>query len=241
MAWTPTLRTWHRRLSLVVGLQLLAWTVSGLVFSWDPIAVVRGETSVAEAPERIAPPLADLRSPAQVADALGVGAVRGVSLQSLRGRWTWRLTSGPEGLTTLADAATGASLAPMTAEEARALAAERFLPEGAPVRVELVTVSGGEYRAKPVPAWRVGFDDADAHNLYLDALTGETTAVRNDTWRRFDWMWMLHIMDYSERTDFSTPWLKAVAALGVLTAASGLTLGVLLVIGRRRRRPEPAA
>jgi hypothetical protein len=241
MAWTPTLRTWHRRLSLVVGLQLLAWTVSGLIFSWDPIAVVRGETSLVEAPERNAPPLETLRSPAQVAEALGLPAVRGVSLEYLRGRWAWRLVTGSGELTTLADAHTGAALAPLDEQRARALATERFLPEGRVVGAELVTEAGGEYRAKPVPAWRVDFDDDDAHHLYLDALTGETTAVRNDTWRRFDWMWMLHIMDYTERTDFSTPWLTAVAALGVLTAASGLALGSLLVLGRRRGRPGPSA
>jgi hypothetical protein len=241
MAWTPTLRTWHRRLSLVVGLQLLAWTVSGLIFSWDPIADVRGETSVAEEPERVAPPLANLRSPAQVAEALGVSTVRGVSLEFLRGRWVWRLAGGSEGPTILADARTGAALQALDADEARALATSRFLPKGRPVRVERVIDTGGEYRAKPVPAWRVDFDDGDAHHLYLDALTGETTAIRNDTWRRFDWMWMLHIMDYNDRTDFSTPWLKAVAALGVATAASGLTLGVLLVLGRRGRRPAGIA
>ena len=47
---------------------------------------------------------------------------------------------------------------------------------------------------------------------------------------------MLHIMDYSEREDFSTPWLTLVAALGVLSAASGLTLGVAVSATRRRRR-----
>jgi hypothetical protein len=47
MHWTPVLRRWHKWIAVVVGLQLLAWTTSGLVFTLDPIAVVRGETLLA--------------------------------------------------------------------------------------------------------------------------------------------------------------------------------------------------
>ena len=36
-------RTFHRYLSLIIGIQLLLWTLSGLVFSWNSIKKVRGE------------------------------------------------------------------------------------------------------------------------------------------------------------------------------------------------------
>ena len=36
-------RRWHRRLSVVIGVQLLLWTLSGLIFALLPIEEVRGE------------------------------------------------------------------------------------------------------------------------------------------------------------------------------------------------------
>lgn len=42
-------RTWrkiHRYLGLVIGVQLLLWTASGLIFSWNSIKAVRGENMI---------------------------------------------------------------------------------------------------------------------------------------------------------------------------------------------------
>jgi len=41
-------RRWHRRLSVIIGIQLFLWTLSGLIFAWLPIEEVRGETLLAE-------------------------------------------------------------------------------------------------------------------------------------------------------------------------------------------------
>ena len=41
-------RRWHRRLSVVIGIQLLLWTLSGLIFALLPIEEVRGEHLLAE-------------------------------------------------------------------------------------------------------------------------------------------------------------------------------------------------
>ena len=42
-------RTWrkvHRYLGLVIGIQLLLWTVSGAIFSWNSIEAMRGENRI---------------------------------------------------------------------------------------------------------------------------------------------------------------------------------------------------
>jgi hypothetical protein len=41
-------RRWHRRLSVIIGIQLFLWTLSGLIFAWLPIEEVRGETLLTE-------------------------------------------------------------------------------------------------------------------------------------------------------------------------------------------------
>ncbi len=229
-----TTRTWHRRLSILVGLQLLLWTTSGLIFSWDPIERVRGEDALAEpAGESLA--AGRLVSLSVAADTAGVTRLEGASLTAGRGGWLWVLHDD-EGARHVVDALAGGVAAELSSEEAADLARGRFLPAAAGAAVtgvRRVAVADGEYRHKPVPALRVDFDDGDETHLYLDALTGEVTAVRHDLWRRFDFFWMLHIMDYADRTDFGTPWLKLFALLGVATSLSGLVLAVQVLRQRR--------
>lgn len=228
-AAAATIRTWHRRLSYVVGLQLLAWTASGLLFTWDPIEDVRGETSLRPEAPPPAPALEDVVPVARAAAAAGVPAPAEARLAWRRGRWTWSLAPhGAEpGAEALVDALTGAPLPPMDADEAARLATARLAAPAPVSAVTTVARAEGEYRGKPVPAFRVDFDDGRGTRLYVVAATGETGAVRNDLWRRFDWFWMLHIMDYGEREDFGTPWLKAAALLGLSTALTGLVLAGL--------------
>ena len=59
----------------------------------------------------------------------------------------------------------------------------------------------------------------------VDAGSGEVTAVRHDRWRLFDWFWMLHIMDYDERSDFSTPLLTGGRVYGGMDPDTLLTYG----------------
>ena len=52
--------------------------------------------------------------------------------------------------------------------------------------------------------------------------TDPFVARRNDWWRLFDFVWMLHIMDYETRDDFNHPLLIATAATALLFVVSGL-------------------
>jgi uncharacterized iron-regulated membrane protein len=60
--------------------------------------------------------------------------------------------------------------------------------------------------------------------VYIDAVTGEVVARRNDLWRFYDFFWMLHIMDYGAREDFNNNLLRSSAALGWFFALSGIWL-----------------
>lgn len=229
MAAAAQVRTWHRRLSYVIGLQLLAWTASGLVFTWDPIEDVRGETSLRPAAPPPPPPLADVVDVARAAQAAGVPEPAVALLAWRRGRWTWSLSphGAQPGTEALVDALSGEPLAAMDAGEATRLATGLLATPAPVAAVTPIARAEGEYRGKPVPALRVDFDDGRGTAVYLVAASGELGAVRNDLWRRFDWLWMLHIMDYREREDFGTPWLKAAALLGLATALTGLVLAGL--------------
>jgi hypothetical protein len=137
----------------------------------------------------------------------------------------------------LADAATGRLRPPVDRDEAVAIARRDFAIEAAVASVELVTATGGgsEYRGKPLPAYRVDFDHPLGTRIYVSADRGAVTARRNDRWRLFDLLWMLHIMDYSDRDDFNTWWLQGVSALGLLTVVSGFVLAGMTSPRLRRR------
>ena len=200
------------------------------IFRSFPIDVVRGEAFLAGPTTSTVP--ADRLAHAPPLPPPGTCALH---LRRLRGDWRWQADDADGVTLAVFDAATGARLPDLDAAGAASLADAAFTEPGAVVDATLVEEPGREYRARPVPAWRVTFDDARRSNVYVDARTGLVTAVRNDAWRRFDWLWMLHIMDYEDRTDFSHPLLQIAAGLGVATSASGLALAALLVVGRRRR------
>jgi uncharacterized iron-regulated membrane protein len=81
-----------------------------------------------------------------------------------------------------------------------------------------------EIRGRDLPLWKVGFSVPESLNLYIEPWTGELVARRTARWRVFDFLWMLHIMDFEARDDFNTPLLQIAAFLGLVIALSGLAL-----------------
>ena len=77
--------------------------------------------------------------------------------------------------------------------------------------------------------------DADNTHIYIDQATGAVAARRNDAWRRFDFFWMLHTMDYSGRDDFNTPWLIGFSVLGLLSVGSGWVIWLLRLFRKTGR------
>ena len=60
--------------------------------------------------------------------------------------------------------------------------------------------------------------------IYVGRRTGRIRAVRTDSWRLFDFLWSLHIMDYEEREDFNHLLIQALAIISLITVISGLIL-----------------
>lgn len=245
----------HRYLGLFIGIQFLLWTVGGLYFSWTSLDEIHGDHLHSAAPRL--PGQLVLASPAVVLD--GIRAVEPVdSLASLElvrvlGAPTYRVSyftrsaSGTARRTRLADAATGRLRPPLRREEALAVARAQFTGP-APVRsVEYLTArnvgSHHEYREQPLPAWAIRFAHGSGATAYVAAEQGTLVRVRSDRWRIFDFLWMLHTMDYQGRDNFNNWILRAFSILGLVTVASGfalfwLTSRTYLDRGRRGRGEE---
>lgn len=232
----------HKWMALIVGVQIVLWVIGGLVMSVLPIEQVRSEHTIA-APDLTPIALGEVLPADEAARRADAGPVIGYELARWTGRPVYRFdtVTGP----LMADARTGEALSPL--DEAAAIAAARAGYAGdAPIeQVEYLPEPSWEYRHAG-PAWRVIFADGEGTRLYVSPANGEITARRNDTWRIFDFFWMLHIMDYREREDFNHPLLIAAAGFAFLTVLAGLVLLFVrmrrsFMVWRHQRRAQAAS
>ncbi len=226
-----TYRTWHRWLALTIGIQILLWMISGAYFSWVDIDNVRGaleanrrHTTLADSPYA---PLGPIIAQSEL------GSIDRIDVRHIDGGIWYLLRDTGSGDRERYSAATGAAHFPLEEGEALRIAKDDFNGEGDATDIAYFTESpGSEYRG-PLPVYRVIFDNTKNTRLYVDAHTGEITARRNTLWRIFDWLWMLHIMDYDTRDNFNNPLLRGVSVAGIGVVLSG---ALVYFVGLTRRR-----
>lgn len=226
MRFKTVVQRLHLWSGLILGVQLLLWMASGVVMSWFPIELVRGETS-AFASEPLPLKAQTYASPGGII-AQADGATE-IELKTFLGRPVYQ-TSGGERATGLYDAASGERMTPLAEKTIRQVARQDYLGAGKIVSASLVSFPPQEYRGER-PVWRVDYNDRFNTRLYISPMTGEVNARRNDIWRLYDFFWMLHIMDYGERKNFNNPLLMSASAAGVVFSLSGL-----IIVGYRLRR-----
>lgn len=216
-AWFARL---HRWVGLLIAVQFVLWLASGLVMSFldhDAVSGHRHAAAPVDAPDRW--PGAVL-SPAEVAVRAGE-PVESVERAWLLGRPVYRVRT--PGSVFLVDALSGGRMA-IGAEAATRLAQADYTGPGTADVPRLLAEAPLEARGHPGPIWRIEFDDPETTTLYLSARDGAVLERRTDTWRLFDIAWMLHIMDYTGRSDFNHPLVVTAAAAGTWMALSGLWL-----------------
>ena len=242
---TYRLRRIHRWLGLFIGIQFVLWTIGGLYFSWVALEDVHGDHLLK--PQQRLTAAAAMVSPATVLGAIAarepVDSLVSLDLATVAGRATYRVSyTGRDGATkkALADAETGAVRGPVTRDEAIAIARARYSGASAVTSVEYLTPGDvgrhHEYREQPLPAWAVTFGDSEGATLYVPAELGGVHRVRNNKWRLFDFLWMLHTMDYEGRDNFNNILLRAFSILGLITVSSGLLLFTVTTRFYRRRQ-----
>ncbi len=242
----PFFRKLHRWLGLLMALQIIAWMASGLYFSVFPIEVIHGDhltlSPAVPDPEALPGGVTPAQAWAAVtAELEGPFAFRKLSLVQRYGSTWYQLAGSAHGVgfSRLVDGASGL-IAPRLDESAVRDLAQSILIEPAQiVSAELLDAvpADSEIRGHQLPVWRVSFEKPESLNLYFDPWTGELLARRTVRWRLFDFLWMLHIMDFEARDDFNTPLLQSAAALGLLVALSGVIFWAM-TSRLLRRRPD---
>lgn len=234
MRWPALARTTHKWLALVLAIQAVFWTLSGIYMTAVHIDIIHGDRLV-KAPVVQPVPLDGLVEPAHLVHlAPGLKSAR---LESQLGQPVYVVDT--EAGKALFDARTGAKLSPLTEGQARARATALFAESGKVVSAELLTKAPLEVQTRPMPLWRVEFEGAWRPTFYISPFTGELVSRRHDLWRTFDFVWMFHIMDYDDRQDVNNPLIRIFTWMAVATAATGGWL--LLYSFRRKRRARKAA
>ena len=224
------IRRTHRYMGVILGIQFFMWTIGGLYFSWSNMDEIHGDFHKKPPPQYradiafVSPSvaLANLQTKVKVDSMLNIALI------DVLGKPTYRmefLHGGHHKMYQLADAQTGALRDPLSIDEAKTLAIQQFEGDPTVKSVELIKEVNGhhEYRESPLPAVAVTFNNLTT-TVYVATEMGIVTKYRNTKWRIFDFLWMLHTMDYQTRDNLGNWLLRAFSIFGLLTICSGFTL-----------------
>ena len=197
MAKKFTVRKIHRYLSIFIAIQLLLWTVSGIYFAFNKIEMVRGEQY------RL-----PLDTEYRIFKRLGEEIIE----------------TNENGLKTYLTHPDKLPVKNLLPEEAITIAKEKT--SLIPIEVSFIEKEerGVEYRGRRLPIYKISTDTKNGINIYLDPITGDIAAIRSDSWRAWDLLWALHIMDYQDRDNINNILLKIFSVLALISSITGIIL-----------------
>ena len=215
-------RSFHKYLSLAISIQLLLWTISGIYFAFNKIELIRGEQYLLE--QEI--------SDVSLDEMKNTFNAKNLSILKRLDQWIIKVEDGAGVYYTDLN---GNKLTSLTREQVKlAVKGQTSLT---PVNVTRITSSseGSEFRGRELPLFKVTTSSEDEINVYVDAVSGEVKAIRSDSWRWWDLLWSLHIMDYRERENIDNFLLKIFSILALISSLSGITL---FFLGLKKRNPS---
>jgi hypothetical protein len=216
-------RKWHKWLALVVGVQFFFWTLSGLFMSAVPIDKVRSEHLVKKQASQVLSlgvPYISINSVIKLFDE--DYSVLTIKLGSLLTEPMYFVETS-DGRQHIVDALRGEIISPLDKERAKSIARANYNKSTDGVTANLIIEPLTEYRGK-YPVWRVDFNNLENTSFYVSPESGNLQARRGLLWRIYDFLWMLHIMDYRTRSDFNNWFLIVAAFLALSATISGIGL-----------------
>ena len=192
-----TVRKIHRYLSIFIAIQLLLWTISGIYFAYNMIEMVRGE---------------QYRLPLEIEYRIFKRLGQEIIEKNENGLKTY--LTYPDNL----------PVNNLLPSEVINIAKEKTSLN--PTEVSLIETAerGAEFRGRRLPIYKVSTDTKDDINIYIDPITGDVAAIRSDSWRAWDLLWALHIMDYQDRDNINNILLKIFSILALVSSISGVIL-----------------
>lgn len=210
----------HRYLMTFLAIQVLLWVTSGMYMVLLDINYIRGnhliKTNTIEINEtqKLFPiPSIYNRFP----------QAKNIELKPLADQLIYQFST-PRGVQLL-NAYSGESLLPISQNVAISLALKSYSGSAAINHIRYIDkVAPDELSSRHLPVWQVSFNNLKNDTLYVSAKTGQVVTKRHLWWRVFDIFWMLHIMDYEERSDVSNLLLRCFSITFLLAIFTGIAL-----------------
>lgn len=211
----------HKWAGLFLAAQIVLWIFGGVIMSVIPIDKVHGDhlakksVKQAQSKEQFTYSLdAILQTLPNEIIGIEYTQVLGEPYYIISLPVTERLIHGKTGL----------EMPAVTQAQANEIAKEHYLGTGVAVQHKLLQNPPMEASRNTRSVWQVKFNDTFNTTLYISPTSGKVTTVRSDIWRLFDFVWMLHIMDYDEREDFNNPLLISISIAALLFTFTGIIL-----------------
>ena len=206
-------RVLHKYFSLIVSVQLMLWTISGIFFAFNKIELVRGEQY--RLTESFPVNFNEVKfSRSDVQQVKAINRLGEIIFVVSGSKSTEYLDSF------------GAPVNKLNKSEVFEIVSSSSTLK--PIDLEEITEfsKGSEFRGRNLPLYKVtSLNDKDKKiNLYLNVFSGEITAVRSLQWRIWDLMWGFHIMDWQTRDKINNIFLKIFSILALVSSISGIML-----------------
>ena len=204
-------RKTHKYLSILISIQLLLWTISGIYFAFNQIELVRGEQY--RLPQVFSVDLSKVNLVLDSVKSIQVARRFGEEMLIVRKE------AGTEYLNL-----EGAALEKLSREQAISIVSR--VTSLTPLVAEEINdpEPGSEYRGRNLPLFKVTTQDQQNEeiNVYVDAISGQVVAIRSEQWRLWDLMWGLHIMDWETRDEINNWLLKIFSVLALISSLTGV-------------------
>lgn len=212
------LRRIHKWVGLVIGLQFLVWAISGAAMALLDMDEVAGG-AMADRPAPAIP--SGSKAWPNVQGALAGQPISKLFLRALPQGQALEITTS-RGVW-LFDASAGRPIL-IDGEVVKSIASAAHPSGAAVINVAPLKELTFPVREHDLPIWQVDFQDETNSSYYVSGETGEILERRNDSWRWWDFFWMLHNMDYAKRTSFNHPLIIMVGFAMAWLAVTGFWL-----------------
>ena len=205
------IRSFHKYLSLIISIQLLLWTISGIYFAFNKIELVRGEQYIIEE-----------RDSVLNIENLNINSnTKGIEVFKRLDQWIVKVEIGAGFKYQDLSGNAVNELSPNQAIEV-----VKLMTTLSPIDVIKVNESSArsEFRGRNLPIYKIKTNSSDDSNVYVDVMSGKIVAIRSDSWRIWDFLWGAHIIDYRERDNINNILLKIFSVLALLSSLSGIAL-----------------
>lgn len=221
----------HKWVGFILGIQILLWFGSGFLMSFMPIEEVRGDHLLK--PQTVAPVNLEAVNLAKLKQRFNT-PIESIEIKSWLGQTVAVVKTKQR--TSMLSTPSMQLLTPFNESYIERILTESLKDTHKIISIQRLMHAPNEVRGRQTPLWQIQLDDPENTRVYISESNGEIVAKRTDRWRLFDFMWMLHIMDYDEREDFNHPLLYITALSALLFTLTGF---VLLFYSLRRKIKTP--